>query len=79
MCRPMSYSLKGEDGVLPGPFLLPTAWNISVSVAVVRAALWMRRWLLLIEDSRATHLKEPRALIALQRRAKNQLRFLREK
>lgn len=40
MCaNPVGCSLKGEEHVLPGPFPLPTGWNISASGAVVRAAI----------------------------------------
>lgn len=63
----------------PDPFPLPTGWNVIDTVAVVRAATQARRWLPLTEDSKATHLKEPRTLITLQRRAVTQLRFLNER
>lgn len=65
----MGHSLNGEEHAFPGPFLLPTGWTIVVSVAIVSTAIWTRECLLLIEDSKATHWKEPRILIALQRRA----------
>lgn len=75
----MGHSLKGEGHVLPDPFPLPTGWNIIVTVEVDRVAIQTRRWLPLIEVSKATHLKEPRTLIALQRRAVTQLRLLSER
>lgn len=39
VCKPDGLFLERGGHVFPGPFPLPTGWNISASVAVVRVAI----------------------------------------